>query len=531
MIKNIKWLLLVSLTFVACNNDDETIVVSNSSDGAPLTSGTADFSNYVALGNSLTSGYSDGALFIEGQKGAYPNILAQQFALVGGGEFKIPFMNDNLGGLLFGGATNPKFGTRLYFDGAGPVSVSGTPSTEVFAPHSGSYNNMGVPGAKSYHLLFDGYGNPSNLSLGLANPYFVRFATAPNKSILQDAMAQLPTFFSLWIGNNDVLGYATAGGVTTAQDPEFGGDITPSAGAPGIGFDGTYTAIINTLTSAGAKGVVANIPYVTSVPFFTTVVPNQIPGLAPSQVTDLNQLFGGINAALTSAGLPKRFSTLIADDGNPATAESNPLLIVDETLINISAQITTVLTPKFGPQDAAFLGNQYGRARHARSTAGDRDYILLTAASLIRPTPLGNNIEPELPAGLTPTFAARGVTFPLQDASVLTADETAQVKTATDAYNATIKSLADSKGLAFVDANSALNDVATKGVSANGFTLSSTYVTGGAFSLDGVHPSPRGYALIANEFIKAINAKYGSNLKGVDLGNYRILFPANPLAF
>jgi lysophospholipase L1-like esterase len=63
------------------------------------------------------------------------------------------------------------------------------------------------------------------------------------------------------------------------------------------------------------------------------------------------------------------------------------------------------------------------------------------------------------------------------------------------------------------------------GITANGFTLKSTYVTGGAFSLDGVHPSPRGYALIANEFIKAINAKYGSNLKGVDLGNYRILFP------
>jgi hypothetical protein len=33
-----------------------------------LTAGVANFSKYVALGNSLTSGYSDGALFIEGQK-------------------------------------------------------------------------------------------------------------------------------------------------------------------------------------------------------------------------------------------------------------------------------------------------------------------------------------------------------------------------------------------------------------------------------------------------------------------------------
>jgi hypothetical protein len=40
----------------------------NSSDGLPLTSGTANFTKYVALGNSLTAGYSDNALFIEGQK-------------------------------------------------------------------------------------------------------------------------------------------------------------------------------------------------------------------------------------------------------------------------------------------------------------------------------------------------------------------------------------------------------------------------------------------------------------------------------
>jgi hypothetical protein len=53
MIKNFKWLLLVSLTFVACNSDDAVVVVSNS-DGLPLTAGVANFSKYVALGNSLT---------------------------------------------------------------------------------------------------------------------------------------------------------------------------------------------------------------------------------------------------------------------------------------------------------------------------------------------------------------------------------------------------------------------------------------------------------------------------------------------
>jgi len=40
--------------------------------------------------------------------------------------------------------------------------------------------------------------------------------------------------------------------------------------------------------------------------------------------------------------------------------------------------------------------------------------------------------------------------------------------------------------------------------------------SGGGFSLDGVHPSPRGYAILANAFAEAINAKYGSNLPGVN---------------
>ncbi|MDQ4139649.1 MAG: SGNH/GDSL hydrolase family protein, partial [Bacteroidota bacterium] len=44
----------------------------------------------------------------------------------------------------------------------------------------------------------------------------------------------------------------------------------------------------------------------------------------------------------------------------------------------------------------------------------------------------------------------------------------------------------------------------------------------GYFSLDGVHPNPRGHAAIANEFIKAINTAFGSTLPQVNLNNYRL---------
>lgn len=514
MIKNNKWLLLVALTMIACS-DDDAVVVNDTADGLPLTAGSADFSKFVSLGNSLTAGFSDNALFIEGQANSYPAILANQFALVGGGEFRIPLMSDNVGGMLLGG--NQIFGPRLYFNGSGPVPVAGTPTTEVSSVLAGPFNNLGVPGAKSFHLIAPGYGNVAGVALGQSNPYYVRFASSPSATILGDAVTQNPTFFSLWIGNNDVLAYATSGGVGTNQlgnlnPATYGGnDITD----PNV-FASVYSGMLDGLTANGAKGVVANIPYVTSVPFFTTVPTNPIPGLPEANATSLNQLFGGINAALAGAGLPSRYVTLMADDGNPATVEANPLLIVDESLINISAQITAALTPVYGAPTAAFLGNLFGQTRHASNATGSRDYILLTARGLIGSTTTA------APA----PFNTVGVSYPMQDNAVLTADETAQVKTATDAYNAAIQSLASAKGLAFVDANAVLNQVASGGITANNYTVSSTFVTGGAFSLDGVHPSPRGYALIANKFLEAINATYGSNFIGVNLGDYRIMYPS-----
>ena len=59
-------------------------------------------------------------------------------------------------------------------------------------------------------------------------------------------------------------------------------------------------------------------------------------------------------------------------------------------------------------------------------------------------------------------------------------------------------------------------------------------VFGGLFSLDGVHPTARGNALIANKMMEAIDAQYGSNLsdaavKAGDLSNK--LFPYNELKY
>ncbi|SCY23846.1 hypothetical protein SAMN02927903_00992 [Flavobacterium caeni] len=481
MIRNFKWLLVASLAFTACSDDDETTIAPE-----VITSGQADFSNYVALGDSFAAGYSDNALFVMGQQNAYTSILAQQFMLAGGGEFNIPLMADNIGGFSSGGVQVPQFPTRLWFnaDTSTPLNVDGPTTTGLTDHLTGSFNNMGIPGAKSFHLVTPGYAT--------LNPYFGRFASSTSTTVVADAVAQGPSFFSLWIGGNDVLSYATSGGIGTNQtgnlDPStYGGnDITD----PNV-FANVYSNIVNGLTSGGAKGVVANLPYVNALPYFTAVPYNPVPLDAQSvalltaayaQYNDALQLAASMGA-ITAAEAKRRTITF-------HVGEENPVVIVDSYLTNLSG---------------------LGIPSYRQATADD--LIVLPARSFIG-TLVGGNAQ-----------AINGVSVPLADNWVLTVDEVNEVRIATDSYNATIQSIAASKGLAFVDAKAIMEDLLDGGIVRNGYTMKTDYVTGGMFSLDGVHPSPRGYALIANFFAAAVNATYGSNLPDVDLTDYRILYP------
>jgi lysophospholipase L1-like esterase len=477
MKKNIKWLLLVSLSFVACNNNDDETVTE-----LPVTPGFANFAKYVALGDSFAAGYSDGALFKKGQENSYPNILAGQFAQVGGGAFNTPFMADNVGGFAGSSVYTP----RLYFNGSGPASVAMPPYNQVATTDpsthlSGAFNNMGIPGAKSFHLLAAGYGSSAG------NPYFARFASAPMATVIADAVAQNPTFFSLWIGGNDVLGYATGGGVTTTESASTGNDITPNAT-----FDYAYNTLATQLAASGRKGVVANLPYVSTLPYFSRVPYNPVT-LNATQVTQLNAGFTSYNNALAYAVANSLLSQNEADRRKVIfKVGSNPVIIVDNYLTNL----TGYSIPSYRP-------------------ATKEDLLVLPASSFIG-TLVGGNPS-----------AINGVSVPLADKWVLSKDEASEIKAATDHYNLTIEAAATANGLAFVNAKAIMDQLVGGGVRFGNYHMTAQYVTGGAFSLDGVHPSARGYALIANKFLEAINAKYGSTFKPVDLGTYPIQYPAS----
>ena len=353
------------LLTVSCNTDFE-----NDVNDTVFTSGQADFSKYVALGNSLTSGYRDNALYIDGQNESYPSMIAEQMKLMGGGEFKQPLMADNLGGIS--GVFGNKLVLKVVNGALAPVAADGQGTTTLANIYSqGPFQNMGVPGAKSFHLGAAGYGNVAGVAAGKANPYYVRFASSGTASVMGDAVGQKPTFFSLWIGNNDVLSYATTGGVGKDQTGNFdpttygGNDITD----PTV-YKNVINGYLQALTSTGAKGVIANIPSVTAIPFFTTVPYNPI-ALDAATAATLNQsLVGPLKQVLTAFGQGDRIKSVVAG--------YNPILIKDKDLTDMSAQITAGLTAAgVNAQQAAALGMYFGQARHATN----KDLFTLTSSS------------------------------------------------------------------------------------------------------------------------------------------------------
>ncbi|HNF81956.1 MAG TPA: hypothetical protein PK325_17505, partial [Cyclobacteriaceae bacterium] len=178
---------------------------------------------------------------------------------------------------------------------------------------------------------------------------------------------------------------------------------------------------------------------------------------------------------------------------------TNPILISDETLTDLSPYMT----------GAAAALAPYARAR--QTTAND--LITLTAGSVLG-TCVGGNPQ-----------AINGVTMPIGDQYVLIPSETQEILTRTAEFNAVIAGAvaANNTKLALADVNAAFTSfVATKGTVVNGILLTPSITPPYAgFSEDGVHPNGRGYAFLANIFIDAINAKFGSTIPKANITHYR----------
>src|SRR5690606_36239884 len=216
--------------------------------------GGADFTSYIAVGNSLTAGFADGGLYREGQKVAFPNLMAKQMESAGGGEFTSPFFDEqhaNGSGYLRLAAINE----------GSPVLESVTENLayrdqeQRLIKYTDPIQNLGIPGMRLDLAFYAPFSQ--------ANNFFERLLPDGEQTTYFDFVAEHEhTFFSFWLGNNDVLGYATAGGVTTGPTSV----LTDQSQ-----FATLYDNFLTALTAGGQKGIVATIPDVTAIPFFTTV--------------------------------------------------------------------------------------------------------------------------------------------------------------------------------------------------------------------------------------------------------------------
>jgi hypothetical protein len=523
--------ILTSVLVVGCEQEVPELTPPQEITGEP---GSADFSMYVSLGNSLTAGFQAGALFTEGQNNSYPAIMAEQFALVSeNNAFNQPDINSVNGyNSTYSNPGSGVFRGRLVLfdaDGAGPgtpvPAPAGTPGMPApyndvtaadipgaYAGNKAELNNFGVPGILLGQVLTPLTGGPSTANPAY-NPLYARFATAPGTStIIGDAIAKDPTFFSFWLGNNDVLGYATTGGsgAVGLTDP--------------VAFEGQYTAAIGQLLGVGAdvKGVVATIPDVTTIPFFTTVKHNAVV-LDQAKVDLLNPAFAGYNAALDGLKNPAfggAFGTAAQLDARKIVYAVGPneILLADKDASDLGAgfdalQGAGAITPA---QRAALA--PYEQVREAAST----DIITLSAGGVLG-TLVGGN----------PNFI-NGVTIPLADQYSLIPSEITAIRDRTTAFNNIIKDVVsdNSARLALADINVKFTAIVTRETTmVDGIPVNATFAPpAGLFSPDGVHPNNRGSAYIAQVFIEAINAKFGASVPLPSIATYHSTgLPVSPV--
>ncbi|MEX2457257.1 MAG: SGNH/GDSL hydrolase family protein [Balneolaceae bacterium] len=519
LFKNISLGLLISAFLLVGCDDTYDSLVSSESERNPIpdteveaSQGNADFTNYVAIGNSLTAGFMDGALYDNSQRFSLAAQLSAQFEFTGApATFNQPDINSTNG---FNTTANtgeaPILGRfKLDTNIPGPSPTLNGDPIQPYEGDAASLNNFGVPGIQVGQLLTPDTGTPETAAF---NPFYARFASSPGSStILGDAISTEPTFFTLWIGSNDLLGYALSGATNSAI-------LTSQAD-----FQERFGTVVNTLMeNTQAKGVVANIPTLIAVPYFRAVPYNAVELDNPAEIAGLNQGLSSVNDALDA------IVAFLGHDAEDAERRkisyesgNNPILIVDPNLEDLG--------PKFdqlqgagainADQRAALQPYVQSRPMEAGIPGIGSELVLLTAGQV-----LGTPADPDNPQSLI------GVVVPLSPEYTLTAENIVELETARATYNAIIDGVvqqanANETRIALFDTNgpeSAFTEIfgldgSQPGIQVDGTFLQPDFSPNGVFSSDGIHPNARGTGILANEFIRVIESEFDAVIPRADV--------------
>jgi hypothetical protein len=508
------------------------------------------FAKFVSIGNGFVAGFQAGALFNSGQNNSLAKIVSSQLACAGGSAtFNQPDINSINGYNIQSSIPDViTLGRLVLFDPDGPLGPrsaapypAGFPGSAVTCPSSvttpalptpyntadlpapyggdnAALNNFGVPLIYLGQALIPQTGGPPT-SNPYYNPLYARFASNPGTStIVGDALAAAGSFYLIWLGIEDAILYAATGAsgaypLTSAED-----------------FDTQFKGMITTMLNANPafKGVVGNIPSVTSLPFFTTVSYNAIPMDAATAAL-VNTAFAGYNAAVEGLKHPNfggAFGSAAELDARKvsfAASNNNKILIADKTAVDFGPGWDLMVAAQMMSADDRAKLEPYRKVRQTTPN----DLITLSAGAVLG-TCVSNN--PQL---------INGISVPLADQYVLLPSETTEISIRIGQFNQIISEAVSSSSnrLALANVTTALNnllaasaDVTKRGIVVDGVTLASTFAPpAGIFSEDGIHLNSRGNAFIANVFIEALNTKFTSNVPKVCLTQFSGTgLPINP---
>lgn len=413
--------------------------------------GDADFTRFVALGDSYGAGFASGGLTEVHQNWAWPTVIARQVGL----DVCAATATATTNCFAIPRISYPGIPAELVLGGltVGPVSQTGQGSP-LMLNFARPYNNLSVPGATVGAALALTGAEPQTPNDSTPVVYS-RFILRGLGTQVQQAVAQNPTFIALWLGGNDYLGAALAG--------------TPALMTSAADFKTRYETLLNSLTTGAPSAgmVVGNLPD-NVPPYFTLVPPYLI---------------------------------------NPATGAP----VLDPT----GARIYYV---------ADLGGGQLGQ---------------LTATSFLTLDARAQLAQGYgIPASLKPLFPTLPhVGEPLADRYVLTATEFAAIQARVAEYNTIIAQAAAAKNIPVADING-LFDRVYAGMQLGPIMIGPQFVAGGFFSLDGFHLTDLGYLLFANEYIKAINNAYETEIplasivqlfanNGANFGDNEVTFNAS----
>ncbi len=434
------------------------------------TAGDADFTSYVAIGASYSAGFADGALSKEGQAASFPVLLANKFQELGGGVFHVPYLTGNKGVYPDPLASNvhntlSRLALKTIMNCKGEQMLLPQRIAETGDNDEIDFSDI-TNRIYTPGAIYHHHGIPAMKSFHAAQSFYAYDAFFEND--------QFNPFFWRYASNTfGSLMFDVIAAKPTFFTLELGmSDVLNYAIDGGIGKEKGYYEVLLKEDLTGKQKFTEGI----------------------TKVLD----------SLTKVGAKGVITNI------PDVLTFPYFRKIEYNALDIDASKAQALTTQY-----AGLGLTF--------TAGKNAFVIKDKGVIrqLKPT--------EFITLKTPVDSLKcadwGASKPIEDIYILTEEEIALVNSHTDLYNTILNDAASTRGIPMMDLKSFFIKL-NAGITQSGIDLSSEFVSGGFFSLDGLHPNPRGQAMLANEYISVINENFKASIAPYNIGMFQgAIFP------